>query len=124
MPGTTIDVVGVHLWPPESPTKAKWRNAQFAELADIAQQRDRPLMILGDFNSTPWSPVFRQWLQRSDLVYERRSAPLYTWPTWVPLFWIPIDACVTSKELKILSQRRGPRIGSDHYPLIAEVSLI
>ena len=121
-PHGPLQVIAVHLRPPMTSTWAAERAAQFRHLARLAQVSELPLAVLGDFNATPWSPDFRHWTTNSKLQNGPRGTALgYTWPVAIPIFWIPIDACVVSESLIISSQRRGTPIGSDHYPLITSV---
>jgi endonuclease/exonuclease/phosphatase family metal-dependent hydrolase len=43
-----------------------------------------------------------------------------TWPTLFPPAAIQIDHCLNSAGLAIDVVRTGPRVGSDHYPLVIE----
>jgi endonuclease/exonuclease/phosphatase (EEP) superfamily protein YafD len=41
----------------------------------------------------------------------------------LPIAAIPIDHCVVSKEFRVIAERRLPRIGSDHYPILTVLAL-
>lgn len=119
-----LQVIAVHLRPPMTGPWAAERAAQFKHLAKLARISQLPLAVVGDFNATPWSPGFRHWTDTSQLQHGPSGGGLaYTWPVAIPIFWIPIDACVVNADLIITSQRRGNSIGSDHYPLITSVQL-
>jgi endonuclease/exonuclease/phosphatase (EEP) superfamily protein YafD len=83
------------------------------------------VIVVGDFNTTPWSPCFQDLLAAAGL----RNATLGhgyigTWPTW---FWpalIPIDHVLLKGPLAATTVGRGPAIGSDHYPIIADLRLL
>lgn len=48
-------------------------------------------------------------------------------PTWPAMFFpmlIPLDYCLASQEFTVAEVRRGPDIGSEHYPLIVELGLL
>ena len=48
---------------------------------------------------------------------------LPTWPTFMPLVYIPIDHLLVSKEIGVLKVRTGRNIGSDRLPLITDLVL-
>ena len=122
--GGTIRVVGVHPTAP-SPTQAsdsRLRNWQFDHVAADLADAERPLIVAGDFNSSPWSPHFGDFLARTGL---RNAAEgqgwIATWPSW---FWparVPIDHVLIGGTFGVESLSRGPFIGSDHYPVIADL---
>jgi endonuclease/exonuclease/phosphatase (EEP) superfamily protein YafD len=79
------------------------------------------MIIAGDFNSTPWSFALR----RQDRLFgiERRTRALATWPartlrSEAPFPFLPIDHVYAGKGWRTVSMQRGPRLGSDHYPVI------
>jgi endonuclease/exonuclease/phosphatase (EEP) superfamily protein YafD len=123
----TLAVVGVH---PSSPSPAKGsasrrRNRELDHIADAARDADRPLIVAGDFNTTPWSPYFSDLVAAAGL---RDAAAgqgyIGTWPTW---FWpalIPIDHVMVRGPLAVTTLRRGPDVGSDHYPIMADLRLL
>jgi endonuclease/exonuclease/phosphatase (EEP) superfamily protein YafD len=120
-------VIGVHYtWPiPVGPQRR-----QSERLARVLNRfpKDR-LIVSGDFNSTPWSFAMR----RQDRMFgiERRTRALASWPSGyavegfgegrhyaAPFPFLPIDHLYAGKGWRSVSVRRGPRLGSDHYPVI------
>ena len=125
LPGGDVQIMGVHLASPITPVRAAYRNRQLGRLAELLGPRpagDRasqpPRLLVGDLNLTPYSPYFGDLLQHTGMVDKRRAqGPTGTWPTWFPLLQIPIDHCIADPELGVAWVQRGPRVGSDHYPL-------
>ena len=119
-----ITVVGVHLHWPLGGTAAARRNAELAALAAIAQLDEAPLIVLGDFNITPWSAHFRRFVESSGLADCSLGHGLNpTWPSQALLFGIRIDHCFVSPQWRALDARVGPALGSDHRPLWVELTL-
>ena len=96
-------------------------------------QSDMPVIVTGDFNLTPWSPRFRAAWRASGLTFagDYRLWPK-TWPAhavpWkylpaVLIGGIPIDHVLVSRHFAVAAIRRGPYIGSDHYPVLADLYL-
>jgi endonuclease/exonuclease/phosphatase (EEP) superfamily protein YafD len=122
--GQRVTVVGTHPLPPGSPANFRLRNAQLAALPQLLQTRPQPWIVLGDLNTTPWSPYFQRLLRDSGLVDTARGAGIRgTWPVGLPWMRIPIDHCLVSPELRVADRRRGPAVGSDHYPVIVDLEL-
>lgn len=122
-----LTVVGVH---PTSPSPkdasdSRVRNLQLDHIARSSRDADRPVIVMGDFNTSPWSPHFRDLLAAADL---RNAAEghgwIATWPAWLWPARVPIDHVLLSGPLGVASIRRGPSTGSDHYPLIADLRLL
>jgi endonuclease/exonuclease/phosphatase (EEP) superfamily protein YafD len=116
--GRLVRFLGVHLRSPTSSRRARQRNRQLQDLGQRVARRTEPMIVAGDFNSTPFSPFFRRWLARTGMRDGGRGLGLsFTWPTFLPILGIPIDHCTVSEEFFVLDNRRLPAIGSDHYPL-------
>jgi endonuclease/exonuclease/phosphatase (EEP) superfamily protein YafD len=123
-PAGAFTLVGVHLRSPTSGRRAGQRNRQYDALARLRAQLDGPVLMTGDFNTTPYSPIFEDWIEHTGLVDTRRGRGLaFTWPTYLPIVAIPIDHCVVSKEFRVIAERRLSRIGSDHYPILTVLAL-
>ena len=122
--GQSVSLLGVHLRPPVSTGWAVTRNQQLIEIGKLIADRSEPIVIIGDFNQTTYSPAFADWLADNQL----RSAALasgltFSWPTFLPLLGILIDHCVVSDDFIVNDFSRGPTFGSDHYPVTTTVSL-
>lgn len=124
--GGHVTVIGVHYtWPlPAGPQQAQGR--RLAAMIDRFP-RER-LIVSGDFNSTPWSFSRR----REDRAFglERRTRMLFSWPAAArpghpasPLPFLPIDQVYAGPDWRTVSVERGPRLGSDHYPVIVRLAL-
>lgn len=124
--GGDFSVVAVHLtWPSLS---SQWGQREvFASLLDL-YDKDR-LIVAGDFNLTPWSFALRRLDGRLGL--ERRDRAMATWPAmqWIrgrlvmlPAM-LPIDHIYAGSAWRTVRLTRGPRLGSEHYPLIIDLAL-
>lgn len=108
---------------PIVPIKQSWyqtRNKHLDYLANfIGQGKQR--IIVGDLNITRWSPIFRRWQKRLQMNNARDGFGIVaTWPTF-PL--IAIDHCLVSKDVHVDNFYRGENIGSDHWPIIVDLSI-
>jgi endonuclease/exonuclease/phosphatase (EEP) superfamily protein YafD len=114
---------GVHARRPDIRGFAERRDQFLRLAADLKEQR-LPVIVAGDFNSTPFSPIFRQLIAISGL---RDSGVDFgwqpSWPTYVPFLWIPIDHVLLSPDVQVHNRATGSYIGSDHYPVFAELSI-
>jgi endonuclease/exonuclease/phosphatase (EEP) superfamily protein YafD len=123
-PSGTFTVIGVHLSAPMSRRRAAARNQQLTELAARAAAVQGPLIVAGDFNTTPYSPYFADWLEAAGVTDSRRGRSLSTsWPTMLPWAGIPIDHVAVNDGFSILAHRRLPNFESDHFGALVEVAL-
>jgi endonuclease/exonuclease/phosphatase (EEP) superfamily protein YafD len=119
-------VVGVHRhWPVRFEQAAR----QASQLEQLLARYDRERVILaGDFNSTPWSFARRR--EDISLGLIRRTRGLPTWPAErvshnrlpAPFPYLPIDHVYAGSGWATLSVERGPRLGSDHYPVVVTLA--
>ena len=123
--GTPVRLLGIHPPPPMRDWAWQSRNDILASTARIAAKRDRPLIVVGDLNITPWSPAFSDMLEAGDLHNTQRGFGVQgTWPLNGKLpFTIPIDHCVVTDDWAVLDRRVGPETGSDHLPLTVTLAL-
>jgi endonuclease/exonuclease/phosphatase (EEP) superfamily protein YafD len=114
---------GVHAQRPYAQNYIE-RKDQIHWLARQIKEQSLPVIVAGDFNTTPYSPVFRELVKITGLKDSREGFGwLPSWPTYFPLLWIPIDHVLVTPDIKVRNRTTGPYIGSDHYPVIAELSL-
>ena len=114
----------VHPRPPEDAAKTAARDALFVELAAMVSRETLPVVVIGDFNATPWSYAFRDFSAETGLVNSQKGYGLAaTWPTGLPITLVPLDHMLHSESLTTVERDIGPDLGSDHLPLTVEVSL-
>lgn len=120
----TFEVVGVHnAWPTDSD-----QPEQEARLAAyIAEHPHERMIVTGDFNSTPWSFQRRRWDKAFGIPRRERAVP--SWPArnykrlnWPGMPFLPIDHVYAGPAWATVSVRRGPRLSSDHYPLVVTLT--
>jgi hypothetical protein len=101
-------------------TPALWQSVQMAVLAGYARSLGRDQILMGDFNSVPWSDV--QTAFRAATWVDNRGPLVTTWPAQLPApLRVPIDTVFVGGGLTIRDLSAGPDLGSDHLPLIAEI---
>ncbi len=120
--GTTIELAGVHLTRPFYP---ELQQQDIASLISFATSRSLPLVMAGDFNMSPWAEKLQRFERSSGLA--RYNSFDLTWPMErgdVPLLpFVAIDNVFTSPSFAKISVTGGPRLGSDHRPIIADLAL-
>jgi endonuclease/exonuclease/phosphatase (EEP) superfamily protein YafD len=123
-PGGAFTFLGVHLSAPTTPRRAAQRNDELALLAARRLGVAGPVVVAGDFNVTPYSPFYGDWLTASGLTDTRRGRTLSaSWPTMLPFAAIPIDHVAVNGDFDILRHRRLPNFDSDHYGVLADLAL-
>jgi endonuclease/exonuclease/phosphatase (EEP) superfamily protein YafD len=123
--GTVVSLVTIHPLTPMRADKFASRNHQLAETAGLLAATTGPKILLGDLNTTIWSPYYRDLVRDSGMRDARLGfGVLGSWPSPLPGFLrLPIDNCLVSSEVRVDGIRTGPIIGSDHLPVIVEVSV-
>ena len=122
-PMGVFTIFGVHLRAPTAPQRAAARNLELRELAVRSAAVEEPLVVAGDFNVTPYSPYYGDWLEASGLTDSRRGRTLsVSWPATFPWIGIPIDHVAVNDAFTILSHRRLPNFESDHYGVLVELA--
>ncbi len=123
-PNNTLSFIGTHLTPPKGRLNTYYRTRQLEDLSHYAMNIQNKVMICGDFNLTPWSIYFRNFSQVSGLLDSTKGFGLQpTWPTSLAAMRIPIDHCLVSPGIKIINRKTGPKIGSDHLPVVIDFSV-
>ncbi len=118
-----LNLVLLHAHPPFGSYGTALRNQYLDSLSHRIRNLEFPTLVCGDFNTTPWTSVFKKFLRHSKLKpYNKKLAP-NTWPTNSLLPGLPIDHCL-SKGLNISNYKKGNYIGSDHLPITLKISKI
>ncbi len=117
-----LSLLSLHVTRPENPLQA----VEFADVAQWSkaqQASGRAVLIIGDFNQTPWSARFHNLLADGDLRNGQRGFGLQTtWPANLPAFLrIPIDLTVHSDDIRIVEREVGENWGGDHRPIHVKI---
>ncbi|GAB4115473.1 MAG: endonuclease/exonuclease/phosphatase family protein [Roseiflexaceae bacterium] len=124
--GQPLKLVGGHPWAPQ-PQWAQLHRDQMAEITRVAVQARQsspiPLIVVGDFNATPWSYTVQQLAEQAEVRHIRRAFDLRkTWYLF-PLAGLPIDHVLVSPTLQVIEQQYGDPAGSDHLPIVVDLRL-
>jgi endonuclease/exonuclease/phosphatase (EEP) superfamily protein YafD len=132
---TPVRLIATHPLVPVKPDLFRRRNGLLAELgADLQAQDFRPLILLGDFNLTPWSPYYTRLIQQTKLHNTRLGFGIEpSWieatsyirhPRWITtLVKIPIDHILVSQQFKVSDCRTAAAANADHRMLWSDLSL-
>lgn len=120
-----LSLLTIHPSTPMNKIQFLSRNKHFAEAAKIINAASEPKMLIGDMNTTMWSPYFSQLAADSGLRDVRIGKGLLTsWVSFFPApFRIAIDHCLISKTIELEDVSIGDFTGSDHLPLIVDLKI-
>ncbi len=134
-PGGPFTVVGIHYtwpWPVRFQVRQRREFARY-----IATLPHDTTIAAGDFNSTPWSYALLK-LERN-MGLDRLTHGLMTFPArryegeglenrakqapgWFA--FAPIDHVFAGSAWRAVKVTRGPKLGSDHYPVVVELARV
>jgi endonuclease/exonuclease/phosphatase (EEP) superfamily protein YafD len=113
-----LNIVGVHA--PRPPHVAD-QFSQMMVLEKYLEKLTGEIVVMGDFNATPYSRLLKDFAERMKL---QRLTNLPSWPTVVQLPQLPIDHFFVSGQIRLLERPRiGRPAGSDHYPVTVTVAV-
>lgn len=101
-------------------TDADLRNVYFDEITRMADRETDSTIVVGDFQSTPWTHTFKSLVAEADLVNSLDGYRIQTtWPAdrWA-FFRLPYDHLVHSKDLTTVDRYLGPTFGVEHRPIV------
>lgn len=110
--GRDLSVIGIHPVPPMGAAYSRARDSQLRALAQHVDALTHPVVVVGDFNATPWSHGYRILTSGGKL----QAAPDAWKPTWRAgsIFALPIDHVLSTPPLVIRLRGIGRDVGSDH----------
>ncbi len=116
MAGVTVVAVHTTRFP-----HSRWQLLQVKELGKKLETISGELVIMGDFNATPFSRITASMEQGANVV---RLTELPTWPSFIQLPQLAIDHIFASKGFRVVgNQQIGNSAGSDHYPILMTLAL-
>lgn len=118
----------IHLAPPQTVNGLRANRWQVGELMAEAANEKRPMVLAGDFNFTNMTP--QAIAMRSAGFIDAHSVAGHdsgdTWPTAVGASLVPsvrIDTVYTRGPISATASRVAQRFGSDHMPIVVDLSL-
>ena len=122
--GEWIHFYGVHPMPP-SPTehyRSTERDAELVLVGQEARQQKEPVIVAGDLNDVAWSHTTRLFQRISGLFDPRVGRGMFS-TFHARYFFIrwPLDHIFVSHHFRLISLRRLPNCGSDHFPMLVSL---
>jgi len=123
--GRRVTILSIHPPPPTTSAFSHMRDMILLKAKAWADAQGDPHIIIGDLNTTPWSRAFTSLVGDGKLISTQAGfGNQGTWPAHLPAPWLlPIDHCVHSREWVCVGREVGPKIGSDHLPLLVSLAL-
>jgi len=128
--GTHFSVMTTHM---DWPFPIERQRAEFEAAEATIRATDGPLLVVGDFNSTPWSYVMKSFEAATGLRRETRNLVTYPVLFTVPnrlvkggllhtLPFLPLDQ-VFERGIDVTDLHRAEATGSDHLPVVFSFSV-
>jgi endonuclease/exonuclease/phosphatase (EEP) superfamily protein YafD len=111
------------------PLPAERKRLQFAALSQDIATIPGPLLIAGDFNSTPFSQFLRNFARDNGLTRETHVLPTFPASDFFhterfglkPPLFLPLDQVMQRQGIRVLDVRLAPGAGgSDHFPVVVD----
>jgi endonuclease/exonuclease/phosphatase (EEP) superfamily protein YafD len=119
-----LRVLLTHPLPPVSPAALEEQLDQFDAIAGRVRPSALPVLVMGDFNATPWSRPFIRLMRRTWLCDSRAGFGIQaSFPAKSAVLRLPIDHLLASCNVGVRDRRIGRDIGSDHLPVIIDLAV-
>jgi endonuclease/exonuclease/phosphatase (EEP) superfamily protein YafD len=119
-----MTIFGLHAPRPLSEVGVRIQTNILQQISQMANERNGPVLVMGDLNTTPWTPTFSRFIKTSQL---RNSAMGFQWQsTWLsrsPLFGLALDHILINRYVSTRNWWVGNALGSDHFPVAADLTV-
>lgn len=124
--GKPFSVITTHM---DWPIPITRQHEQLSALSAVVDKIEGPMILAGDFNSTPWSYALREFVARNGLVRETMNLVTYplswyyfgAWRDTIP--FLPLDHVMTRGGIVVHDLHAGRRTASDHLPVVFTFSV-
>jgi endonuclease/exonuclease/phosphatase (EEP) superfamily protein YafD len=118
-----VELIAVHPRPPQPAVDTAERDAELVLVGRQAKASRAPTIVAGDLNDVGWSQTTQLFQQVSGLLDPRRGRGLYaTYHADYPVLRYPLDHLFHSREFRLRRMAVLGHFGSDHFPLLVELS--
>ncbi len=121
-----IAVYAVHISPPFNNSWYQLRNDFIAKLSEQVVEENLPTIVMGDFNTTIFSPVMQDFISSNESVLDNiaeYSWPKCSWNKFSNIVCARIDHIFVASQFELGKRYMGENFGSDHKPVIAEIAI-
>ncbi len=125
-PETCFSLIGLHMPPPLSKISNHLQKHMFHRLAQVSKNfKVSPLVIMGDLNATPWSPMIQKLITQLGLHSTAGGREWQTtWFSRNPILGLHIDHILGNQFIVSKKWWVGPHVGSDHFPVFADLNVV
>lgn len=117
-----ITLVVMHPRLPGNPGLFARQCNHLCHVADLRNEMRELVIVAGDFNTSPWTQPFSEFLHRMDVRDTRCGNMLTpTYPTWLP--FLPIDYVLCSPAIGVEGFRTLSGNGSDHRSVLVDLMI-
>lgn len=121
--GKTIELIAVHTTPPAFSEYYKNTKKMLQDIGEYVNKSHNPCIVVGDINSSRFSYNYKNFIKISKLRDSGNILKL-TWPSyWISLARIPLDHIFVDRGFEIKNFEVGNYVGSDHFPVSAELNI-
>lgn len=122
--GEAFRLYAVHPEPPTATHDTLGRDSEIAAVGMAARRDALPAIVAGDLNDVAWSTTTRRFQRLSQLLDPRVGRGFFsTFHADYPVFRWPLDHLFHDPRFRLIDVRRGPHIGSDHFPILFRLAL-
>ena len=123
--GHVIKASLIHPKPP-APNEA-WtsitRDREILLMAEVIRETHEPYILMGDLNDVAWSDITRKFKKVSGLLDPRRGRGFFnTYNAKNPFLRWPLDHVFVSHHFRLVKMKRLKSVGSDHFPILLELT--
>jgi endonuclease/exonuclease/phosphatase (EEP) superfamily protein YafD len=122
--GGSVEFFGLHPRPPEPQQDTEERDAELLIVGREVKEHGGPAIVAGDLNDVAWSNTTRLFQRVSGMLDPRRGRGMFsTFHADYPMFRWPLDHVFHDGAFTLVGLQRLRSIGSDHFPVLAELQL-
>lgn len=124
--GKSFSVITTHM---DWPIPVARQHEQLDALSQVVDKIEGPMILAGDFNSTPWSYSLRDFVARNHFTRETMNLVTYplswyylrAWRETIP--FLPLDHVMTRGGVVVHDLHAGQKTASDHLPVVFTFSV-
>ncbi|MFN3322930.1 MAG: endonuclease/exonuclease/phosphatase family protein [Bryobacteraceae bacterium] len=121
--GDRIRLYCLHPRPPRPWIDTFERDTELLLTGKEVRSSDRPTIVLGDLNDVAWSYTTRLFQKVSGMLDPRVGRGMYnTYHARIPFLRFSLDHIFHTPHFEFVTMKRLAGIGSDHFPIFAELS--